>query len=54
MAQETNRDRRLMPVNFIIQPISFAGKVLSLVEVGLDCLMTGLLVAILVRRTVKN
>lgn len=41
-------------VTFTIQPVSVAGKVLALIEAGLGYLMTGLLVAILVRKTVGN
>ena len=41
-------------VTFTIQPVSVAGKVLALIEAGLGYLMTGLLVAILVKKTVGN
>ncbi|TYQ29846.1 pentapeptide repeat-containing protein [Pseudanabaena sp. UWO310] len=41
-------------VTFSIQPVSVLGKLLSLIEAFIGYLMTGLLVAILVKKTVGN
>ena len=41
-------------MNFDIQPVSTFGKVLVVIEAGIGYLMTGLLVAILLRRTIGD